>query len=91
MNNLTYLEPITHIRKYKEVYKLGNIAKQIDMNPDQFRQVVSQRQYAQELPEKYRVKFIEMVRELTSIRQEVPNVEVMSQALTIEFRNHPKR
>lgn len=69
MNNLTYPECISHIRANKDSFKLEAIAKKININPDQFRQIVNRRQYAKELPEKYRADFIKVVTELTSVRQ----------------------
>lgn len=69
MNNLTYPEAISHIRANKDSFKLEAIAKKININPDQFRQIVNSRQYAKELPEKYRADFIKVVTELTSVRQ----------------------
>lgn len=67
--NLTYPECISHIRANKDSFKLEAIAKKININPDQFRQIVNRRQYAKELPEKYRTDFIQVVTELTSVRQ----------------------
>lgn len=67
--NLTYPEAIAHIRANKDSFKLEAIAKKININPDQFRQIVNRRQYARELPEKYRADFIKVVTELTSVRQ----------------------
>ncbi len=67
--NLTYPECISHIRANKDSFKLEAIAKKININPDQFRQIVNRRQYAKELPEKYRADFIQVVTELTSVRQ----------------------
>lgn len=69
MTNLTYPEAIAHIRANKDSFKLEAIAKKININPDQFRQIVNRRQYAKELPEKYRADFIKVVTELTSVRQ----------------------
>lgn len=69
MTNLTYPECISHIRANKDSFKLEAIAKKININPDQFRQIVNRRQYAKELPEKYRADFIKVVTELTSVRQ----------------------
>lgn len=70
--NLTYPEVIAHIRANKDSFKLEAIAKKININPDQFRQIVNRRQYAKELPEKYRTDFIQVVTELTSVRQVDP-------------------
>lgn len=69
---MNYIECIAHIRKYKAYFKLEAIAKKININPDQFRQIVNRRQYAKELPEKYRADFIKVVTELTSVRQVEP-------------------
>lgn len=69
MTNLTYPECISHIRANKDSFKLEAIANKININPDQFRQIVNRRQYAKELPEKYRADFIKVVTELTSVRQ----------------------
>lgn len=73
MKNLTYKEAITHVRKYRDVYKMEAIAKLININADQFRHVIKQIHRSNELPEKYRERFIEVVTELTCVRQEVPN------------------
>lgn len=67
--NLTYPECISHIRANKDSFKLEAIAKNININPDQFRRIVNRRQYAKELPEKYRPDFIQVVTDLTSVRQ----------------------
>lgn len=69
MKNLTYIEAIEHIRTYKEFFKLEAIAKAIKINPDQFRQIISKRQYAKNLPDKYRTDFIKVVTMLTSVQQ----------------------
>lgn len=69
---LSYLEAISHVRKYKDIYRLGAIANLLEMNQGQFRQVVNQIGYAQELPEKYRSEFIRIVSDLCKVEQIEP-------------------
>ena len=66
---LTYIEAITHVRKYKKFIRVGAIADDLGINQGQFRQIINRVAYAKELPEKYRADFIQVVTELTSVRQ----------------------
>lgn len=66
---LTYIEAITHVRKYKKFIRVGAIADDLGINQGQLRQIINRVAYAQELPEKYRADFIKVVTELTSVRQ----------------------
>lgn len=70
---MNYQEAITHVRKYKAIFKLEAIAKGININADQFRQIINRRQRAKELPIKYREGFIKIVTELTTVER-VENV-----------------
>lgn len=69
MNKLTYLEAITHVRKYKTFYRIGAIADRLEINQGYLRQIINRTNGAKDLPEKYRAKFIEVVEELTKVRQ----------------------
>lgn len=85
MNNYTYLEAISHVRKYKAFFKLEAIAKVININADQFRQIVNRRG-AKNLPEKYRAEFIKVVTELCRVEQ-VERFDGGTEALNELFRN----
>lgn len=86
MSNYTYLEAITHVRKYKAFFKLEAIAKAININADQFRQIVSRRNRTKELPEKYRAEFVKVVMELCQVEQ-VERFDGGTEALNELFRN----
>lgn len=86
MKQLTYTEAMAHIRKYKDFFKMEAIAKQISINPDQFRQVVRQKGRTNELPKKYRTDFIEAIKMLMMIEQ-IDEAQTEVQQLDQAFRN----
>lgn len=69
MNNLTYTEAITHIKKYKDFYCLKVIAERVNMNPCYFRNIINERYRQKDLPVKYRSDFVRVVSELCSVTQ----------------------
>lgn len=91
MSNYTYLEAITHIRKYKAFFKLEAIARSININADQFRQIVNRRQYAKELPKKYKPEFIRVITELSQIEQadcDPSQYNTLNEAIDTFFRSN---
>lgn len=69
MNNITYTEAITHVKKYKDFYCLKVIAERINMSPAYFRNVINERYGLKNLPEKNRADFVKVVSELCSVIQ----------------------
>lgn len=69
MNNITYTEAITHVKKYKDFYCLKVIAERINMSPAYFRNVINERYGLKNLPEKNRADFVKVVSILCSVRQ----------------------
>lgn len=85
MNTLTYTEAMAHVRKYKDFFKMEAIAKQISINPDQFRQVIRQKGRTNELPKKYRTDFIESIKMLMMIEQ-IDEAQTEAKQLDQAFR-----
>lgn len=91
MNNLTYTEAITHVKKYKDFYCLKVIAEQINMSPAYFRNVVNERYGLKNLPEKNRADFVRVVSELCSVRQidcDGSQHNTISEAIDLFYRSN---
>lgn len=89
MNNLTYTEAITHVKKCKDFYCLKVIAEAIKMNPCYFRNVINERYRQKDLPVKYRSEFVRIVSGLCSVRQveQLEGERTISDAIGLFYRS----
>lgn len=91
MNNITYTEAITHVKKYKDFYCLKVIAEKINMSPAYFRNVINERYRQKDLPVKYRSDFVRVVSELCSVRQidcDGSQHNTISEAIDLFYRSN---
>lgn len=88
MKTITYEECIAHLRANKEFIRIGAIAKRININGGLLRNIVSQNQHYRELPVKYRADFINVILEITNIRQvETNEGGTISDAIDLFYRS----
>lgn len=88
MKTITYEECIAHLRANKEFIRIGAIAKRININGGLLRNIVSKQQHYRDLPVKYRADFINVMLEITNIRQvETNEVGTISEAIDLFYRS----
>lgn len=91
MNNLTYTEAITHVKRFKDFYCLKVIAERINMSPAYFRNVINERYRQKDLPVKYRSDFVKVVSELYGVRQldcDGSQHNTISEAIDLFYQSH---
>lgn len=69
MKELTYIEALEHVRKYKTFIRVGAIADALKMNQGQLRLIINKTGYTHNLPERYRKDFIRIVQMLVNVEQ----------------------